>query len=287
MPLIRIYSTNPRMPADLADLIGQSVSTHLDIPFRNVWVLWLPVDTHNFHCPAFPKSEHPTSPIVHMHCRETYSAEQLGRVLTALRELLALALRCDERSVFIIVDRVTKGNLMSYAEVWSAEDSLSDQIVMRAIGVVRSPVKNIDDDCWQDLVSTIELDRRLLEKSSLDGLKDFSHINVLFYLDRVAEDGVLTGSKHPRERLDWPKVGVLAQRVKDRPNRIGLSTCKVLDVAPWSITVSELDAIDGTPILDIKPFMSEFGPRSEVKQPSWSHQVMKAYFGGNNQRNPE
>jgi len=88
----------------------------------------------------------------------------------------------------------------------------------------------------------------------------------------------VTGARHPRGRHEWPAVGIFAQRAKARPNRIGCTICQVVRVEGTSLYVAELDAIDGTPVLDIKPILAEFLPRGEVRQPAWSHELMRDYW---------
>ena len=66
--------------------------------------------------------------------------------------------------------------------------------------------------------------------------------------------------------------------IKARPNRIGVSRCNLVRVLGRVLTVRRLDAIEGTPVLDIKPYMVEFGPRGEVHQPSWSTEIMRSYY---------
>lgn len=149
---------------------------------------------------------------------------------------------------------------------------------VRPIGVVRSSVKQPADDCWAGLVSVIELDPQQFTAASTAGLEQFSHLEVVFVFDRVAPASVYTGARHPRGRADWPKTGIFAQRAKDRPNRIGVTLCKLERVDGLRISVRELDAIDGTPVLDIKPYMQEFGPREPVRQPPWSAELMASYF---------
>jgi tRNA (Thr-GGU) A37 N-methylase len=74
-------------------------------------------------------------------------------------------------------------------------------------------------------------------------------------------------------------VGIFAQRKKSRPNRLGLSTCRLLSVDGLALSVAELDAIDGTPIVDIKPYALGFAPRrEEVRQPNWISELMADYF---------
>ncbi len=110
------------------------------------------------------------------------------------------------------------------------------------------------------------------------GLDGFSHVEVVFLFDRVDPDAVCEHARHPRGNPDWPEVGIFAQRAKDRPNRIGLCTCELVAVEGASIVVRGLDAIDGTPVLDVKPYLEEFAPRGAVRQPAWSHELMRDYW---------
>jgi len=146
---------------------------------------------------------------------------------------------------------------------------------VRPIGIVRS---STGDDCWAGLISVIDLDPHQFAPESTAGLEQFSHLEIIFIFDRIALESVQTGARHPRDRQDWPAVGIFAQRAKDRPNRIGTTICKIDCVDGLRISVRELDAIDGTPVLDVKPYMEEFGPREPVRQPAWSKELMASYF---------
>src|SRR5215470_7529976 len=146
------------------------------------------------------------------------------------------------------------------------------------IGVVRSPRKDMSDDFWGKVDAEILLAERLPD-AALAGLGDFSHVEVIFLMDRVDPANIEMGARHPRERLDWPLVGIFAQRGKARPNRIGVSRCRLLRVDGRRLEVEGLDAIDGTPVLDIKPYMREFGPRGGcVSQPAWATELMSEYY---------
>ena len=134
----------------------------------------------------------------------------------------------------------------------------------------------VDDD-WGEVTSTISL-RAPLDERSIAGLEAFSHVEVVFLFDRVVPDAVCLHARRPRGNPDWPEVGILAQRAKDRPNRIGLCTCELVAVEGTTIVVRGLDAIDGTPVLDVKPYLEEFAPRSPVRQPAWSHELMRTYW---------
>jgi tRNA (adenine37-N6)-methyltransferase len=149
---------------------------------------------------------------------------------------------------------------------------------IRPIGVVRSPIATPADDCWAGLISVIELDPHQFTPECTIGLAEFSHAEIVFLFDRVAADKVFTGARHPRDRSDWPKTGIFAQRAKDRPNRIGITVCKIESVDGLRVSVRELDAIDGTPVVDIKPYVQEFGPREPVRQAAWSRELMAGYF---------
>ncbi len=149
---------------------------------------------------------------------------------------------------------------------------------MQPIGHVRGGRDVVEDDAWGDVVSRIELDTGVVEPAATWGLGDFSHVEVLYLFDRVDPASVCTGARHPRGRSDWPEVGILAQRAKDRPNRLGLTVCEVRSVAPGVIDVAGLDAVDGTPILDVKPYVSGFAPRGEVREPAWIQELMRDYW---------
>jgi tRNA-Thr(GGU) m(6)t(6)A37 methyltransferase TsaA len=134
------------------------------------------------------------------------------------------------------------------------------------------------DDDWGDVESVIRLDPDRFAADALAGLDEFSHIEVIFVFDQFDEAKVSVGARHPRGNETWPKVGIFAQRASSRPNRLGLTTCEVLGVDGLEIRVRGLDAIDATPVLDIKPHMREFDPRSPVTQPAWSSELMAGYW---------
>jgi tRNA (Thr-GGU) A37 N-methylase len=73
-------------------------------------------------------------------------------------------------------------------------------------------------------------------------------------------------------------VGIFSQRGKNRPNRLGSTIAKIISIQGTTVHLSGLDAIDGTPVIDMKPVMSEFMPRETIKQPSWSKEIMRGYW---------
>jgi tRNA (Thr-GGU) A37 N-methylase len=153
-----------------------------------------------------------------------------------------------------------------------------DTIAMHPIGAVRGGRTTPEDDDWAGSECRIELDAELMGADATLGLEDFSHVEVIFVFDGVDPDGVCTGARRPRGRADWPRTGILAQRAKDRPNRIGSTVCELVSAAGLTIEVLGLDAIDGSPVLDVKPYMTGFAPRRDVREPRWATELMAEYW---------
>lgn len=153
---------------------------------------------------------------------------------------------------------------------------MDESYVLEPIGVVRSSRAEPVDDGWDAETHVIELCDPF-DGAALQGLDAFSHAVVVFVFDRATWDGgpVL---RRPRGNPGWPEVGIFAQRAKDRPNRLGVSTCRILEVDGTTLRVAGLDAIDGTPVLDIKPHMDGFGPRGSTRQPSWADELLDGYW---------
>ncbi|WP_081961692.1 SAM-dependent methyltransferase [Aquabacterium sp. NJ1] len=148
---------------------------------------------------------------------------------------------------------------------------------IKPIAFVSAARTSPEDDFWGDSTADITLVDSL-DEEALVGIEAFSHVEVLFIFHRVEQTNVTTGARHPRGNSVWPEVGIFAQRGKNRPNRIGSTICRVVRVQGRTLTVAELDAIDGTPVVDIKPVMREFLPRQEVTQPPWATELMEHYW---------
>jgi tRNA-Thr(GGU) m(6)t(6)A37 methyltransferase TsaA len=146
------------------------------------------------------------------------------------------------------------------------------------VGVVRSTRSTVTDDDWDREQVHIEIDTKVLSEDALLGVESFSHVEVLFHMDRVDAGKIETAARHPRNNPDWPRVGILAQRAKNRPNQIGSTICRVLRVEGTRLFLEGLDAVDGSPVLDIKPWVREFAPRGDVRQPAWITELMRDYW---------
>jgi len=145
------------------------------------------------------------------------------------------------------------------------------------IGWVRAQRREADDDFWGGVECRIELADGY-GADALQGIEEFSHAEILFVFHHVDERNVVRGARYPRNNPEWPRVGIFAQRAKNRPNRIGSTIVRIVRRDGCALTVAELDAVDGTPVLDIKPVMKEFLPRDEVRQPSWCGELMRRYW---------
>lgn len=146
-----------------------------------------------------------------------------------------------------------------------------------AIGYVRSSRSEPTDDHWDRESARIELVESM-PAESLDGLDQFSHAEVLFSFHLVSQSKVVSGARHPRGNVAWPQVGIFAQRGRNRPNRLGATIVRVLRVTGRTLEVAGLDAVDGTPVVDIKPVVHGFLPRGEVRQPKWATELMEKYW---------
>jgi tRNA-Thr(GGU) m(6)t(6)A37 methyltransferase TsaA len=154
---------------------------------------------------------------------------------------------------------------------------------LQPIAFVHNERIAVEDDLWGEIESDIELTDSYTEES-LQGIEQFSHIEVIFYFDRVTDDNIQYTARHPRNNEEYPKVGIFAQRGKNRPNKLGATIVKVVRREGKKLVVQGLDAIDGTPILDMKPVMKEFLPREEIKQPDWATDLMKNYWKGSEEK---
>lgn len=152
------------------------------------------------------------------------------------------------------------------------------QITLTPIGYVRATRANPTDDNWDGETTRIELDTSRFNADALLRLDTYSHVEVLYWFHHTEAATPTLGARHPRGNTAWPLAGVFAQRGKNRPNRIGLTTCEVLKVDGTTLHLKGLDAIDGTPVLDLKPWMSGFAPRGEIREPEWAKELMAAYW---------
>ena len=145
------------------------------------------------------------------------------------------------------------------------------------IAYVKNSRNTPDDDYWGDLISEIIISEKIAEQS-IKGISDFSHLEIIFYFHLADMTKIEISSSHPRENAKFPKVGIFAQRKKARPNLLGTTIVKLISAENNKLTVEGLDAVNGTPVIDIKPVMKEFLPIGKTEQPEWATDLMKNYW---------
>lgn len=148
-------------------------------------------------------------------------------------------------------------------------------IELQPIAYVKNNRNAPIDDNWAEIESVIELAPNL-PAECLDDIEEFSHLEIIYFFDKATK--TVTGSEHPRENKAWPKVGIFAQRKKDRPNHIGATIVNLVRKEGRKLYVRNLDAIDGTPVIDIKPVFKQYLPQGEITQPEWTNELMKNYW---------
>ncbi|MFY9307734.1 MAG: tRNA (N6-threonylcarbamoyladenosine(37)-N6)-methyltransferase TrmO [Bacteroidia bacterium] len=150
------------------------------------------------------------------------------------------------------------------------------EIKLTPIATVKNSRKQPVDDYWEAIISEIELAENI-PIEAFNSISGFSHLEIIYYFDKVKSDDIVYKG-HPRENPNYPLVGIFGQRKKNRPNRIGLCTVELLEHNGRTLVVRNLDAIDGTPVLDIKPVFKEFQPSGRIRQPGWVQDLMKNYW---------
>lgn len=143
---------------------------------------------------------------------------------------------------------------------------LSQMITLEPIGTVRNGIAEAHHDTpWPEIESSVILQDRWSE--ALEGLEEFSHIWVIFYFDRMTAE--YAPRVRPMRRADLPLVGVLATRSPQRPNRIGMSVVELLQVRGSTLRVRGLEALDGSPVLDIKPYIGRRDALANTRTGEW------------------
>ena len=151
-----------------------------------------------------------------------------------------------------------------------------EEIKLKAIGFVSSSVIEQTDEKWGQITSRILLQPEYV--GALSGLGDFSHAIIITYLHQAKYEKEKHLQRQPRWFESMPKVGIFSQRAKDRPNALGVTAVKIINVEDDYIKVQGLDAINETPVLDIKPYYPQYDKIDSPKVPDWVNLLMEKYF---------
>jgi tRNA-Thr(GGU) m(6)t(6)A37 methyltransferase TsaA len=150
------------------------------------------------------------------------------------------------------------------------------EIKLRPVAIVKNSRTAPTDDFWGDVISEIELCDHI-PTEVFEGISAFSHLEIIYFFDKGIDTEIVFSGR-PRGNPDYPLVGIFGQRKKDRPNRLGLCTVELLEHTGRTIKVKYLDAIHGTPVLDIKPVFREYQTKEDIRQPLWVTDLMKNYW---------
>jgi tRNA-Thr(GGU) m(6)t(6)A37 methyltransferase TsaA len=150
------------------------------------------------------------------------------------------------------------------------------EIKLKPIGFVSSSVTEQTDENWGQITSRILLRPEYI--GGLSGLEDFSHAIIITYLHQAKYEKEKHLQRRPRGLKSMPKVGIFSQRAKDRPNPIGVTAVKIINVEDGYIEVQGLDVIKETPVLDVKPYYPHYDKIDSPKVPEWVHRLMEKYF---------
>lgn len=146
-------------------------------------------------------------------------------------------------------------------------------ITIHPVGYVHNDIKTPADDIWNKVISEIHINDEL--QDGLQGLSDWSHVVVIFRMHETQFERDQHLVRRPRERDDMPRLGIFAQRARHHPNMIGITAVRLLGIDGSIVRVKGLDAIDGTPVLDIKPYAPVYDGVSEPLVPAWFVRLMQ------------
>ncbi len=149
-------------------------------------------------------------------------------------------------------------------------------LALEPIGFVKCAVSEGRDDAWGSVVSEVRLDERFA--AGLAGLEEFSHALIIFWMHQATFKAETDLQRRPRGRADMPELGIFAQRAKHRPNPIAVTAVEIVERRGATLMVRGLDAIDETPVLDIKPYFPIFDSIENPKVPEWVNRLMTGYF---------
>jgi tRNA (adenine37-N6)-methyltransferase len=150
--------------------------------------------------------------------------------------------------------------------------------MIEAIGhTVGSRTDSVDDN-WGNSLSTIELDPAHFTSGAFAGLDVFSHAEVILLVDKMPTEKIKHGARHPSGWQDWPLIRIFSQRGKNLSYRLKVVVCRIISIEGASLVVEELDAIDGTPVIYIKPIMLGLQPDAASSEPDWACKIMQAYW---------
>jgi tRNA-Thr(GGU) m(6)t(6)A37 methyltransferase TsaA len=176
----------------------------------------------------------------------------------------------------------------------SLEDKSTTEVRLRRVGVVRSPIKepslvaDSGDLESRSKITKARNDRQIISElvidndlaGIVDGTEDFSHLLVLYWAHRVTSEGRSLTKGHPAGRKDLPLVGIFATRSPARPNPVCATVVRLLERKGNVLKVQGLDAVDGSPVIDVKCYIPYYEAIGEVKLSGWMEQIHRELADG-------
>ncbi|MFI5807274.1 SAM-dependent methyltransferase [Streptomyces sp. NPDC051561] len=148
---------------------------------------------------------------------------------------------------------------------------------LEPIGYVIGGRTDPGDDYWGGATALIRLDP-VYPAEVVQGLEEFSHLIVTWHFHRASPEDVALHARSPRDNPAWPPTGTFVHRNHRRPNQLATSFPRLLKVDGLDLHVADLDAIDGTPVVDLAPYFPQMGPRGEIRVPAWPGEMLGDYW---------
>ncbi|MEU6345614.1 SAM-dependent methyltransferase [Streptomyces sp. NPDC046977] len=148
---------------------------------------------------------------------------------------------------------------------------------LEPIGRVVAGRTEVTDDYWGGVQSVIRLDDRF-PPETVQGIDEFSHLVVMWAFHLASPDDVALHARSPRNNPAWPATGTFVHRNHRRPNQIATSFPRLVKVDGLDLHVTDLDAVVGTPVLDLAPYFRDMGPQGPVREPSWPGEMLGDYW---------
>lgn len=142
-------------------------------------------------------------------------------------------------------------------------------ITIKPLGQAENKVHKPTLPGWKDVVTEIVIDKKYAK--GLDGIEGYSHVIVVYWMDKEKECHL---KHHPQGKADIPFIGIFACRCPQRPNRIAISTVELVKRKGNVLIVKGLDIVNGTPILDIKPYTPQYDRVGKAKTPTWVNKLV-------------
>ncbi|MEV6676336.1 TrmO family methyltransferase [Streptomyces erythrochromogenes] len=148
---------------------------------------------------------------------------------------------------------------------------------LEAIATVIGGHLKVADD-YQGSVESVIRFREEIPEETLQGLEEFSHVQVVWKMDQARPEDVELHARSPRGNPQWPATGTFVHRNHRRPAQVGISHPRLKRVEGRDVVVTGLDAVDGTPVLDLSPWFPQMGPQGEVRVPAWVDEMLADYW---------